>query len=150
MNLVARATVRTARVNFRGPDRLDITRGTGSGDGLVFAPSWPLLRGALDERRASADATRDALSLPNEDEREDALDAARLRWDAAWLRYRAAYIEEMRASYRTHRAAWERVLSRESVTMVCYCTDALRCHRAIIGGVILPRLGAQYLGEVCW
>lgn len=149
MSLVARATVRTARVSFRGPDRLDITRGTGSGDGLAFAPSWPLLRGALAARRAHASATHDALSLPSDHEREDAVEMARLRWDAAWLSYRAAYIEEMRASYRAHRGAWDRLLSRESVTLVCYCTDATRCHRAILGGVILPRLGAPYLGEVC-
>ena len=34
----------TAPITYRGPDRLDVTRGTGTGDALAFAPSWSILR----------------------------------------------------------------------------------------------------------
>ena len=44
--------VQTARVSYRGEHGLDITRKSGTELGLVFAPSWDILRPALDHRKA--------------------------------------------------------------------------------------------------
>jgi uncharacterized protein YeaO (DUF488 family) len=56
--------------------------------------------------------------------------------------YQVRYLAEMRRSYRTQRAAWDALLAREAVTLVCYCVDAARCHRRLLAAVILPKLGA--------
>jgi uncharacterized protein YeaO (DUF488 family) len=66
--------------------------------------------------------------------------------DSTWALYVEAYRSEMRESYRTQRAAWDALLARESVTLVCYCTDAERCHRTLLAG-ILAKLGATVAGE---
>ena len=113
--------VRTARVSYGGPDRLDVTRKTGTG-GLFLAPSWAILRPVLDRRR---------IGQPFD-----------------WAGYVAAYKAEMRESYRRDRAAWDALLARESVTLVCYCTDAVQCHRHVLRREILPALGAVDAGEV--
>ena len=63
-----------------------------------------------------------------------------------WALYSAAYASEMRESYRTQRATWDALLARESVTLVCYCTDPARCHRTLLAG-ILAKLGATVVGE---
>lgn len=112
-----------ARIGHQGA--LDITRKSGRGDGLVFAPSWAILRPALAARRSG--------------------DAAQM--EAAWAAYVPAYLAEMRASYRAHRDAWERLLGRERVVLACYCTDPERCHRTLLGRDILTRLGAVWCGE---
>lgn len=49
-------------------------------------------------------------------------------------------------SYRDHRAAWDALLARDEVTLVCYCTDAAHCHRTVLSG-ILGKLGATVCGE---
>ena len=114
--------VRTARVSYGGPDRLDVTRKSGEA-GLFLAPSWAILRPVLDKRR--------------EGEPFD------------WPGYVVAYKAEMRASYRRERAAWDALLARERVTMVCFCTDLVeQCHRHVLRREILPALGAVDGGEV--
>ena len=40
--------VHTARVSYGGADRLDITRKSAPPEGIAFAPSWAILRPALD------------------------------------------------------------------------------------------------------
>lgn len=112
----------TARISSKDPDRFDITRKSGGLSGVIFAPSWAILRPALDSMKAG--------------------DAA------AWSRYVPAYLEEMRESYKVKRAGWEGLLSRARVVLVCYCVDPLHCHRTLLGRDILPRLGAAYRGEV--
>lgn len=114
--------VYTARVTYQGPDRLDITRKSGGPSGWPFAPSWRLLSPYLAKRRQGA------LTSPD------------------WERYRAAYTEEMRASYRRARGAWEALLSRPEVTLVCYCPDPARCHRRLLAA-LLVRCGASDRGE---
>lgn len=42
--------VHSARVSYNGADRLDITRASATGHGLAFAPSWRILRPAIDAR----------------------------------------------------------------------------------------------------
>lgn len=114
--------VYTARISYAGTERLDITRKSAGPDGLPFAPSWRILGPMLALRRAGVPAA----------------------W--AWRRYVEEYTAEMRASYREQRAAWDRLLARDEVTLVCYCTDAAHCHRTLLAE-ILGKLGAQVQGE---
>lgn len=111
--------VHTSRITYSGADRLDITRKSGE---LAFAPSWTILRPMLDARRQGGD------------------------WTWLWPRYVLDYISEMRASYRSQRPAWEALLSRYEVTLCCYCTDPLHCHRTVLAE-ILGKLGAEVCGE---
>lgn len=114
--------VRTARVSYGGPDRLDVTRKSATPDGIAFAPSWGILRPALNARRDG-------------------------RLDEAWPGYVADYTTEMRRSYREQRPAWDALLARETVTLVCYCAQADRCHRTLLAG-FLVKLGAKCEGEI--
>lgn len=114
--------VYTARVSYSGPDRLDITRQSAGPDGLPFAPSWQILRPMIALRRAGGDAL------------------------AAWPKYVEDYTAEMRTSYRERRAAWDVLLARTGVTLVCYCVDAAHCHRTLLAE-ILAKLGARLCGE---
>lgn len=98
-------------------DRLDIRRG-------IFAPSEDLERWFAVYRRP--------FFTPDE---------------AALKRYLAQYTEEMRDSYKAHRADWQLLLSDPEVTLVCDCEDARLCHRTTLGAYILPKLGATFEGE---
>jgi uncharacterized protein YeaO (DUF488 family) len=111
--------VHTARIDYAGPDRLDVTRKSGV---LAFAPSWRLLRPYLARRTAG------------------------VLTEADWTEYAAKYTDEMRESYRANRATWDELLARERVTLVCYCVDVNRCHRRVLAR-ILVKLGAAYDGE---
>ena len=73
--------------------------------------------------------------------REDAL---------LWRAYRLDYLDEMRASYRSKRAAWDALLAMERVVLLCFCTldEHERCHRIALGQLILPKLGAIWCGEI--
>ena len=107
----------TARVSYRGPDRVDVTRKGGS----PFGPSWPLLQHFLAIRRSGKET------------------------GSVWADYRAAYLQEMRALYRVNPAPFLALAARDA-TLVCYCTDAERCHRTLLAD-ILVKLGAEYGGE---
>jgi hypothetical protein len=125
--------VHSARVAYRGPDRLDVTRKTGGPEGLPFAPSWAILRPALDARAR-------AKALPPE--------AAAEVERAAWEAYVPAYLREMRASYRRHRATWDALLARPRVVLVCYCVFRAHCHTSLLRADILPACGAVDAGEL--
>jgi hypothetical protein len=127
----------TARMGSRDPDWLDITlRGNqkrvASGYwrhghrnmGMVFAPSPQLLQFYLDMRRAGELTPR------------------------AWGDYVARYTRLMRESYVAHRPAWDRLLALPRVVLLCFCTDPERCHRTVLARDILPKLGAEYCGEI--
>ena len=132
----------TARIGTPGlTDALDVTRKSAKGDGLAFAPSWEILRPALKDLKDGADLTGFA-----QDPHNDLL--GRYMRHRAWARYYAAFTAEMRESYRANRAAWERLLARDSVTLLCYCTDPALCHRTILAEDILPALGAERAHEV--
>ena len=130
--------VYTARIGAAG---LDITRKSGRGDALAFAPSWTILRPALDARARAAEASKLWWSCLAETDEGPAILAA------AWEAYVPAYLAEMRASYRAHRPAWQALFARGKVTLLCYCTDPERCHRTLLARDILPKLGAVYMGE---
>lgn len=116
--------VHTARVAYGGADRLDITRKSAWPDGLPFAPSWSILGPILRLRRSD-----DPFAVEH-----------------AWPKYVADYTAEMRASYRENRPAWDALLARGEVTLVCYCTYPTRCHRTVLAE-ILAKLGADVRGE---
>lgn len=111
--------VHTARITYAGPDRLDITRKSGD---PAFAPSWAILRPMLDAKRFGSS------------------------WVMLWPEYVEDYTAEMRISYRENRAAWDVLLARDEVTLLCYCVDAKFCHRTVLAG-ILAKLGADVRGE---
>jgi len=127
----------------RDPDVLVITREEADAEGTagVFAPSWAILTPILDARRAQ----RGTFYGPD---REAALEDARRIELEAWRLYVPAFLDEMRASYRRHRDAWERLLARPRVVLACACRAPERCHRTILGARIFPKLGAVYGGEL--
>jgi uncharacterized protein YeaO (DUF488 family) len=113
----------TARITYQGSDRIDVTRKGCSLCGFFMAPSWKILAPVLQARKQG--------SLESE-----------------WSRYVEDYIEEMRLSQKRHPLAWADLLRREQVTLVCYCSNPLRCHRWILRTKILPALGAVDGGEM--
>lgn len=132
----------TARVSYGGPDRFDVTRKSGGPEGEPFAPSWKILQPFFRLRKRSERAWEDAGGDPGRQ-----CEAVDLQ-EAAWTTYVEAFTIEMRESFRTRRPAWDGLLARGRVVLVCYCTDPLRCHRTLLARDILPRLGATYGGEL--
>lgn len=137
--------VHTARLSYCGPDRLDITRKSARPEGLPFAPSWAIL-GPMLKRRAWIRKDGEVHTVSDRYDGRPGSHKPPLTEDAEWAAYVAAYTVEMRASYRTHRPAWNALLARGEVTLVCYCTNPDRCHRRVLAG-ILVKLGAGYVGE---
>lgn len=130
------ARVYTARYNYRGPDRFDVT-----------------LRGAREARKRGLEALGEPFAPP----------AWLLHYAKGYSRFLPAgvdppaegdgfdwyathYLAAMRRSYVEHRGAWAELLARPEVTLVCFCADPNACHRGLLAG-ILVRCGAQYLGE---
>lgn len=144
----------TARISTRDPDRLDITRKSAGPEGIVFAPSWAIVRPYLDVR-ARADALRKGATFADKQGQSRTGDDLRRQagdldneLERLWSAYVPAYIAEMRASYRAERSRWEALLARERAVLACFCTNAERCHRTLLARDILPKLGAAYGGEV--
>ena len=137
-------TLRTARVTYRGADRLDITRKTADPVGVVFAPSWDILRPALALREISRE-TRNATGLA------DRIGLAERIENTMWELYASAYRAEMRLSYREHRATWDAVLARRgTLALVCFCVESDHCHRTLAAKILVAasRGRAVYEGEV--
>ena len=112
---------------YDGADALNVSRASGDGFGRIFAPSPALLAEANKRKRWANGEEADLVT--------------------AWEWYAPRFREEMRASFRAHRPAWEALLRREVVTLTCYCGTAHRCHRRILAAEILPKLGAVDCGE---
>lgn len=108
----------------RRDDALDVTRGTGTGEALAFAPSIELLAWVKAEGR-------------------------RGRLENAWLEYRRRYLEEMDGSQTLRSESWIALAARGSITLCCYCQNPLRCHRILLTAILVERYGAIYEGEVC-
>lgn len=115
---------------------LDVTRKSGT-NGLFLAPSWAILRPALQARQYAEKMRGRSLEK-----------AARMSEESAWQGYERAYLEEMRASYRGNRVAWDALLAMERVVLCCYCPTSEKCHRGILRKTILPKLGAIDCGEL--
>ena len=147
--------VQSARINYGGPDRLDVTRKSGT-DGLFLAPSWAILRPALEARKWADGMMRVALDGITADAGNEYPEFDPFPYQSkaeniiaqSWSSYVPAYLGEMRRSYVENRAQWSALLARERVVLCCYCTDREHCHRAILRARILPALGAVDDGEV--
>jgi hypothetical protein len=111
--------VYTAQIGkYQGADALDITIKSAAPEGHPFAPDRWDMVLGVKRGHISADA------------------------------YRTYYLALMRASYRQHQQEWTKLLARNQVTLLCYCSAATPfCHRHILSRDILPALGALYCGE---
>lgn len=149
------SVVFTARIGVRDRDAFDITRKSGGPEGSVFAPSWKILRPAIDAR-ADADRLRkqaaedlplfSALALAR-DVRKDFTTQADDIERRAWTTYVPLYLAEMDESERRHPDVWQRFRARERVVVVCYCADVMRCHRSLLA-LREEERGAVWVGEI--
>jgi len=152
---VGRAVIYTAKITYCGPLKaIDVSRGTGSGPGLAFAPSWALLRGFLEQRKRLDRAEQEAAIGAGGEGLGELKEQFKAAFEKLWADYREAYLSEMRASYKTDRMAWDwlaRLAQSEDIVLLCYCAkkyaDLGHCHRIILGAEILTKLGLQYGGE---
>lgn len=133
--------VYTARMGYRGPlPWLDITRKSAGPDGIAFAPSMRLLARTLWARK-HVEGLREFGCEPQAASYER----------GSWEEYQREYIAEMRDSYRTARQAWDALLARDVVVLLCFCgeqhTRHRRCHRFLLAD-ILEKLGATNQGEI--
>jgi uncharacterized protein YeaO (DUF488 family) len=117
--------VHTARIGHRDPDVLDITRKSAGDLGRAFAPSWTILKPAIEAMRRGDEAAQ-----------------------RAWRTYAPSYHGEMDFSREVHPGSWRALLARPRVVLVCYCANHERCHRTLLARDILPKLGAIYVGEL--
>lgn len=46
--------------------------------------------------------------------------------------YTILYLKMLDASYKTNREEWDKLLSMDSVTLVCYCPKGSFCHRHLL------------------
>lgn len=148
--------VYSARISYRGPDRFDVTRKSGGEAGAPFAPSWSILKPALEARRKAEAILAERPGWSAEDlYRDKGRDvcavlerrAAEIE-RRAWEEYVPKFLAEMARSFDHNFGAWHDLLARERVVLVCYCIDAERCHRALLRRDILPSKGAIDCGEI--
>jgi hypothetical protein len=146
------------------PDAIDITRKSARPEWMCFAPSWAILKPALEARRRAEALLEETCGL------DPTARSAADSWLAqAWDEYVPLFMAEMRVSYgmtqanpawgndedlavahgtRANRPMWDNLLSRQRVVLCCYCSDAEHCHRTILRRDILTRLGAEDCGEM--
>ncbi len=116
----------TARLGaYDGPDKLDITRGSGHGVGLLFAPSTPLFASFKRAQRfpRGVDSLR----------REFAVYAGKYRAELCTTADRVPDLFAM-------------LLVRDEVTLCCYCAAPTLCHRGVLAAMLGER-GAVCEGE---
>ena len=53
-------------------------------------------------------------------------------WQIDWETYTQRYRQLMLESYRKHTEAWNDLLHKEVVTLVCYCRAGENCHRHLL------------------
>jgi len=63
--------------------------------------------------------------------------------------YTRKYLNLMQKSKQEHPEAWEKLLSRKRVVLVCFCPPGAFCHRVILAK-LLEKYGAVYKGEIKW
>lgn len=111
----------TAPITYREDDALDITRVGNHPLGVHFAPSEALLW-PYKKRQKQGPVS-----------------------EAEWRKYALSFCEEMTMSQIDHPEAWKELLSREKVTLVCFCRT-FRCHRFLVSRILGLR-GAVEEGE---
>lgn len=125
--------IHTARLHVRDPDAFNITRKSGQGDGLIFAPSWQILTPILHAREHTAHLPPHRQPLYAEEQ---------------YQLYRRLYLDEMRRAYRQNKTPFTRLLQRPRVVLQCYCVDPQSCHRTILAKEVLVPLGATFVAEI--
>lgn len=145
------------------PDAIDITRKSARPEWLFLAPSWAILKPALEARERANALLEETLGLD-----ATAHSVAQQWMDAAWEEYEPRFLAEMRVSHgmprkmwgeleslafseygvKPNRPMWDNLLSRQRAILCCYCSDAEHCHRTILRRDILPKLGAEDCGEM--
>lgn len=154
---------RQAPKGYTGPSGFDITRGSGGPAGSPFAPS----EGLLNEARrlgqieaAELGLLRATLEIQKEKGHTALVEStsqviAEVE-QKAFNWYEPRFVEEMRASWRTNRPAWDAVLARNHFVALCYCTGRDACHRGIFARLLVKageKVGRRVIdgGEVrCW
>jgi uncharacterized protein YeaO (DUF488 family) len=135
--------VHTSRINYGGPDRLDVTMKTSReavkkgkrSPGAPFAPTQRLVYWGknmlriAEKKRLNGDRAADAFE------------------DWAWQTYGQRYHMQMKLSYAKLREAWDELLARDRVVLVCFCVDPARCHRRLLAEY-LEKCGALDRGEL--
>ncbi len=151
------------------PDAFDITFGSGGVAGRPFAPSAVIFKEA---RTAITQIQLLECTAAIEDQLHP--DKARAKREKAetikrafWPKYRRAFLAEMLVSSDSdvpddwrpdvaearkrgvtrHLNAWERMLVRSRVVLLCYCETRMLCHRRLLAE-ILVRKGANDMGEL--
>lgn len=123
--------LRTASLQRRPPDLLDVTWKSGGDLGRVFAPTPALLWPLIERRRAGSLSRADLVA------------------------YHRSYVALLGERYRKDPAPFLALLRREKATLGCYChapRDASGCHRVVLAWVLLQiaharGLGVRYEGE---
>jgi hypothetical protein len=151
------------------PDAFDVTFGSGGIEGKPFAPSAVIFK---EVRKAITEITM--LELTAKIELDTWPDKAKAKLEKAerikrefWTKYRRQFLAEMLVSsgslvpadWKTdvtearargvtaHHNAWERLLVRKRVVLLCYCETRVLCHRRLLAE-ILVRMGAVDAGEL--
>jgi uncharacterized protein YeaO (DUF488 family) len=60
--------------------------------------------------------------------------------------YTKKYKTLMFLSYKEHKDKWEELLSKEEVTLVCFCAPGKFCHRTVLAEA-LSAFNVEYIGE---
>lgn len=150
--------VETARISYGGPDKLNVTRGSGGPLGNAFAPSHDLLARYMESIRVArrietdAEAHEKTVSQARPDMTGLILKKAKIEAEEARARafeaYAPEFLAEMRESYVKNRRLWHTLLAKGHVVFVCYCVDPERCHRFLLRTKVFPKLGAVDGGEL--
>jgi uncharacterized protein YeaO (DUF488 family) len=115
--------VKTGRVGQQYADSLDVTMKSGTGIGVLLAPTKAMVyrykAGAGDQRFAKYTALSKA-------------------------EYTEQYLELLRQRFSTNREAFRQLMQRKSITLQCYCGKGKFCHRCILAEYVLPKLAAYY------
>lgn len=114
----------TARIDYVGLDKLDISRKGQDPLGIHFAPSWRILGPMVERRRRLG-------HQPEE----------------AWVQYCVDYREEMEASQLSWPSAWEQLRNLGTVTLCCYCSDPEHCHRRLLVAILKEAGDTEDRGE---
>ncbi len=128
--------VLTSRIDYIGPDGLNVTRKSGTSLGKTFAPSWSILRPALEGLEHAKTLRSRGLYM----------EAQQIE-DQTWELYSNLYTQEMRESYKNNQVEWKQLLGMRRVVLLCYCKDANICHRSVLANILI-KCGAVYNGEV--
>lgn len=174
-------TVFSSSPLYHGPDALDITR-LGIIDkkpdphGILFAPSWGILKPYLEARKEWEALEREAGDLGRMWDGAERIatyaQADRMRRET-WAWYKPAYTAEMRVCYGlveskwgsderaaaergvvAHRSAWQDELARTRRVLQCFCPidktkpiEEQHCHRLVLRSIFV-KLGAADGGEL--